>query len=104
MADSTTQTGGQDVPGNRATGEESDSQRGPGRNESMTDRVQGTDVTEMVRSGDPIALAAMGSVALAWFQFYVRKKRTHGLFIGLWAPTLLAMASYVDRRANESQD
>lgn len=101
MADSTTQTGGQDVPGDRPAGDEDDPRREPGRNESMTDRVQETDVTEMVRSGDPIALAAMGSVLLAWFQFYVRKNRTHGLFIGLWAPTLLAMASYVDRRANE---
>ena len=85
-------------------GEESDTQREPGRNESMADRVKGTSMTQLVRSGDPIALAAIASIALSWAQFYVRKNRTHGLFIGLWAPTLLALASYVDRRANESQD
>lgn len=42
---------------------------------------------------DPIMLAAIGSVFLAWYQYYVRGNREHGLFIGLWAPTLLAFSN-----------
>ena len=42
---------------------------------------------------DPIILAAIVSVGLSWFQFYVRGNEKHGLFIGLWPPTLLAFAS-----------
>lgn len=44
---------------------------------------------------DPIILAAIGSVALAWFQYYVRGNRHHGLFIGLWPPTLLAFSTAI---------
>lgn len=42
---------------------------------------------------DPIILAAIASVVLSWYQFYVRGNRKHGLFIGLWPPTLLAFSS-----------
>lgn len=42
---------------------------------------------------DPIILAAIGSVALSWYQFYVRGNKKYGLFIGLWPPTLLAFSS-----------
>lgn len=44
---------------------------------------------------DPIVLAAAGSVLLAWYQFYVRGNKEHGLFIGLWPPTLLAFSNAV---------
>jgi len=44
---------------------------------------------------DPVIVAAAGSVLLAWFQFYVRENREHGLFIGLWPPTLLAFSNAV---------
>ena len=44
---------------------------------------------------DPILLAAIGSVFLAWYQYYVRGNREHGLFIGLWPPTLLAFSNAV---------
>lgn len=50
---------------------------------------------------DPILLAAIGSVALAWFQFYVRGNRHHGLFIGLWPPTLLAFSSAIRNRQQQ---
>ncbi|MFC5973884.1 hypothetical protein ACFPYI_21380 [Halomarina salina] len=100
MADSTTQTGEQDAPGERLTGDQSDSQREPGRNESMN-QSQRENLTDLVRSGDPIALAAIASVALSLFTFYGRKNKQQGIFVGLWAPTLLAVANYVDRRANE---
>lgn len=44
---------------------------------------------------DPVVLAAAGSVLLAWYQFYVRGNREHGLFIGLWPPTLLAFSNSI---------
>jgi hypothetical protein len=43
----------------------------------------------------PVALAAVGSVLYSWYHFYVRGNETYGLFTGLWAPTLLAFASYL---------
>lgn len=46
-------------------------------------------------SRDPAVLAAVGSVLLSWHQFYVRGNREHGLFIGLWAPTILAFSNAV---------
>ena len=48
---------------------------------------------------DPVIVAAVGSVMLAWFQYYVRGNKEHGLFIGLWSPTLLAFSNAV--RINE---
>jgi hypothetical protein len=40
-------------------------------------------------------MAAVGSVLLSWYQFYVRGNKEHGLFIGLWPPTLLAFSNAV---------
>lgn len=48
---------------------------------------------------DPVIMAAAGSVLLAWFQYYVRGNKEHGLFIGLWPPTMLAFSNAV--RINE---
>jgi hypothetical protein len=48
---------------------------------------------------DPVVIAAAGSVLLAWYQFYVRGNKEHGLFIGLWPPTMLALSNAV--RINE---
>jgi hypothetical protein len=45
---------------------------------------------------DPVVLAAAGSVLLAWYQYYVRGNKEHGLFIGLWPPTLLAFSNAVN--------
>lgn len=44
---------------------------------------------------DPVLLAALGSVVLAWYQYYVRGNKQHGLFIGLWPPTLLAFSNAI---------
>jgi hypothetical protein len=43
----------------------------------------------------PIVLAAIGSVLYSWYQFYVQENEAYGLFTGLWAPTLLAFANYL---------
>lgn len=48
---------------------------------------------------DPVVMAAAGSVLLAWYQYYIRGNKEHGLFIGLWPPTLLAFSNAV--RINE---
>ena len=44
---------------------------------------------------DPVIMAAVGSVLLAWFQYYVRANKEHGMFIGLWPPTLLAFSNAI---------
>ena len=43
----------------------------------------------------PAALAAIGSVALALYYYYVRDDKQRGQFIGLWPGTILGLASYV---------
>ena len=48
--------------------------------------------------GDPIALAAAGSVLYSWFKFYGQDDESGGIFVGLWAPTLLAAASYLQQK------
>lgn len=48
--------------------------------------------------GDPVALAAAASVAYSWFKFYVEDDESGGIFVGLWAPTLLAAASYLQQK------
>ncbi len=44
---------------------------------------------------EPVVLAAVASVAFSWYQFYVQENKVHGLFVGLWAPTLLGAAGYL---------
>jgi hypothetical protein len=48
--------------------------------------------------GDPIALAAAASVLYSWFKFYGQDDESGGIFVGLWAPTLLAAASYLQQK------
>jgi hypothetical protein len=51
-----------------------------------------------VSLGDPVATLAAGSVLYSWFNFYVRGDKQTGIFVGLWAPTLLAAASYLQQK------
>ncbi len=44
---------------------------------------------------EPVVLAAVASVAFSWYQFYVQGNKVHGIFVGLWAPTLLGAAGYL---------
>jgi hypothetical protein len=99
MAETTPQT--DETPGDRPTETESGTRREPGRNESMTDRAKSASITQLVAAGDPIAIAAIASVFLSLFTYYVRGNREQGIFMGLWAPTLLGLASYVDGRTDE---
>lgn len=43
---------------------------------------------------DPTVMAAVGSIALSWYYYFVKGDREMGLFVGLWAPTLLTLANY----------
>lgn len=49
-------------------------------------------------AGDPIAAAAAASVLFAWYNFYIRGEKQTGIFVGLWAPTMLAAASYLQQK------
>jgi len=44
---------------------------------------------------DPVIIAAVGSVLLSWYQFYIRGNKQYGAFIGLWPPTLLAFSNAI---------
>jgi hypothetical protein len=49
----------------------------------------------------PAAVAAIGSVALALYYYYVRGDEQRGLFVGLWPATILGLAAYF--KLNEIQ-
>ncbi|MFC6943140.1 hypothetical protein ACFQE8_24805 [Salinirubellus sp. GCM10025818] len=51
---------------------------------------------ELDESGlGPGAMAAMGSVALALYYYYVRGEKQRGQFVGLWPATILGLAIYL---------
>lgn len=43
----------------------------------------------------PAAMAAVGSVALALYYYYIRGEKQRGQFIGLWPATILGLAVYL---------
>lgn len=43
----------------------------------------------------PAVMAAIGSIALALYYYYVRGEKQRGQFIGLWPPTILGLATYL---------
>jgi hypothetical protein len=44
------------------------------------------------------ALVAAGlSVLYSLYLFYIQGERSQGIFVGLWAPTILTIASYVEQ-------
>ncbi len=47
----------------------------------------------------PGAVAAMGSVALALYYYYVRGEKQRGQFVGLWPATILGLAIYLKLNA-----
>jgi hypothetical protein len=54
--------------------------------------------TTPMSAGDPVATLAAGSVLLSWYQFYIKGNKESGIFVGLWAPTLLAASSYLQQK------
>jgi hypothetical protein len=65
---------------------------------SKTDAA--SEVTDDVplSTGDPVMLAAALSVAYSMYEYYVQEDKVHGLFTGLWAPTLLGAATYLQQK------
>lgn len=53
--------------------------------------------------GDIAVLAAIASVGFSWYQYHVRGDKEYGLFTGLWAPTILAFASYLKQKSMEER-
>ncbi len=61
-----------------------------------TDESADAVVTEIDRSGaGPLTLAAIGSVALALYYYYVRGDKQRGQFVGLWPATILGLGAYL---------
>ncbi len=58
-----------------------------------------TQQTAEQRGADIALIASAASVLLAWYQFYFKKNKSRGIFIGLWPPTILAFASYLNQKA-----
>jgi hypothetical protein len=50
------------------------------------------------RASDFAVLGAGLSVLLSLFEYYVRDNDQRGIFIGHWAPTILAFAIYLRQR------
>lgn len=51
-----------------------------------------------ISAGDPVVVAAVGSVLYSWYLFYMKGDKDKAMFVGLWAPTLLAAAGYLHQR------
>lgn len=68
--------------------------------EQATDAASEASKEQTQTRGADLALAASAaSVLLAWYQFYLKGNKTQGLFIGLWPPTILAFAGYLNEKA-----
>lgn len=48
--------------------------------------------------GDPVVAGAVGSVLYSWYNFYIKGDTETAMFVGLWAPTLLAAAGYIQQK------
>ena len=61
-----------------------------------TDEAPDAFATEVRNDGlSPATLAAVGSVALALYYYYVRGEKQRGQFVGLWPATILGLAIHL---------
>lgn len=56
-------------------------------------KEEATEVTAKTGT-DPAIVASGASVLLSLYHFFVKGNSEMGIFVGLWAPTILAFASY----------
>lgn len=49
------------------------------------------------RASSAAVVAAAMSVLYSWYVFFLQGDRRQGIFIGLWPPTILAFASYLEQ-------
>ncbi|MFC4358016.1 hypothetical protein ACFO0N_08660 [Halobium salinum] len=53
--------------------------------------------------GDAALGAAIASVGLSLYTYYVQGDKEQGVFIGLWAPTILGFATYLKQKSTEER-
>jgi len=63
-----------------------------------TEEVEKMAESTPMSAGDPVVGAAVLSVFYSWYRFYVKGEKESGIFVGLWAPTLLAAAGYMQQK------
>lgn len=78
--------------------QEQSSNSGSGEETNAGEKAEEVADAAPLSVGDPIALAAAASVLYSWFKFYGEGDESGGIFVGLWAPTLLAAASYLQQK------
>lgn len=49
------------------------------------------------RASSAAVVAAAMSVLYSWYVFFLEGNQRRGIFIGLWPPTILAFASYLEQ-------
>jgi len=70
-----------------------------GKKESKTkEGVEKVTESTPMSVSDPIATAAAASVLYSWYQYYLKGNKQYAIFTGLWAPTLLSAASYLQQK------
>jgi hypothetical protein len=70
----------------------------PGHENNHERPYDDTEETAMGTDGgrtSPTVMAAVGSVALALYYYYLRGDKQRGQFVGLWPATILGLATYV---------
>lgn len=43
---------------------------------------------------DPVLWAALASILMSQYYFFVKGERMRGIFVGLWPPTIFALSGY----------
>ena len=78
-------------------------------NDDMTEMMESEGMDKQTMSkverkgGDVAVILSAASVLLSWYEFYGRGNKAEGLFVGLWAPTILGFAGYLKQRAIEDR-
>lgn len=62
--------------------------------QSQEDTSEETKAATEMTTTDPVVIASVASIALSQYYFFVKGDREMGIFVGLWAPTWMALASY----------
>lgn len=70
---------------------------------AFTDDEDENVTEELDTTADPVAIGAAASVLMSLYMYYVEGEKDHGIFIGLWAPTLLGAASYLNQKNLEER-
>ncbi len=59
--------------------------------------------TTMEAGADTALIASVVSVGLALYAYFARGDRELGIFVGLWAPTILTLSNHFKQRDIEQQ-